>query len=139
MPFCLGRRRRGGMFQRGVSLDYVTSSGRTLDFCPPLLRRGGGQKKKEAFSLLRLSLSIWTNGKHAHGLLNASPLPHLLSSSLSVHTHTLTNRTTAAAPPLAAGRRGDSLIRSSIVAVNSGFPEHLDRQVTAGSELPLSL
>lgn len=78
----------------GGSLDYVTSSGRPLELFPPLLR----EKKKEAFSLLRLSLSIWTNGKHAQGLLDISPHLHSVSPHHHQHQHT-------ASPPLPLQRR----------------------------------
>lgn len=74
----------------GGSLDYVTSSGRPLELFPPLLRE---REKKEAFSLLRLSLSIWTNGKHAQGLLDISPHLHSVSPHHHHHHHT-------ASPPL---------------------------------------
>ena len=49
--------------------------------------------KKEAFSLLRLSLSIWANGKHAQGLLDIPPhlLPPHSHSTNPPHTHTHTH------------------------------------------------
>lgn len=76
----------------GASLDYVTSSGRPLELFPPLL---GEREKKEVFSLLRLSLSIWTNGKHAQGLLDISPHLHSVSPHHHHHHHHHT-----ASPPL---------------------------------------
>lgn len=119
----------------GGSLDYVTSSGRPLELFPPLLREG----KKRPFhywdchSQFGLTVSMhkasWIfppTCSHSTPTQPTPPPPH-------THTHAI-----PPSPPPAADRRGDSLIRSSIVAVNSGFPEHLDRQVTAGSELPLS-
>lgn len=54
--------------------------------------------KKEAFSLLRLSLSICANGKHAQGLLDISPPPALATTPTHPpkHTHAIL----ASPPPL---------------------------------------
>lgn len=118
----------------GGSLDYVTSSGRPLELFPPLLREG----KKRSFhywdchSQFGLTVSMH-KASWIFPPTCSHPTPTQPTPPSHTHTHAI-----PPSPPPAADRRGDSLIRSSIVAVNSGFPEHLDRQVTAGSELPLS-
>lgn len=116
---------------RGGSLDYVTSSGRPLDLFPPLLRHG--EKRPFHYWDCHSQFGVTVSMHKASWIYTPHP-PHLLLAPPSLHTP----RHLSLPSPPAADRRGDSLIRSSIVAVNSGFPEHLDRQVTAGSELPLS-
>lgn len=135
---------------KGGSLDYVTSSGRVLDLFPLLLR--DGEKRPFHYWGCHTQFGLTVSMRKASWIFNPhlpSP-PHLLPTHGTLPTTTLTQScahyTTFKPPstsppspiPPAADRRGDSLIRSSIVAVNSGFPEHLDRRVTAGSELPLS-